>query len=359
MAASNPKALCVDTRTLREFPDTLEKDPPDLKYKDYDKDYYRIAQEFYAGITRKFKRPAEGRSAILVGLEVWEKINALLIKHQFAKDDVLLMVLPTPFFGHPFHIYAQEATYRYPSARYQGDWEQFDNNTSQRVALICLLKERFNPSAIVIFSGDVHYSSVINGGYAFAQTVKDAENKKWKWTIPVIQITSSPIKNVKDQLRKAVEGVDGILGIATEMLAPESRVRYTMTSKGSFIAVGLNTASLSGDLGKNTLIHQNNICIVTMPIAPENQVKSLFVGYKNGNLAKAKTEIHIHNNGFMKPIYDLLHPTKFTIIKGNIGRILGSYVKAAGTFNKYATMLSGNYSLFDTALDAAKLTFKK
>ena len=104
------------------------------------------------------------------------------------------MILPTPLIGHPFHILAQELVYPYPSARYQGDWEMFDNNTSQRASLIYWLKETFKPSALVIFSGDVHYGSVVYSGYACAKSKVEAIKGNYKWQLPVIQITSSPIK---------------------------------------------------------------------------------------------------------------------------------------------------------------------
>ena len=77
----------------------------------------------------------------------------------------------------------------------------------------------------------------------------------------MIQITSSPIKNVKDVLVSAVRSGRGII---TEGFTPEARARFNVDETGLFIGAGFNTADLSGDLGKTTLVHQNHFCVVTI-----------------------------------------------------------------------------------------------
>ena len=109
MAASNPKALCVDTRTLRDYP--VDLPVPDTEEREYDKEYWKILGNFELFRYRSLTRPAEGKSAILIGENAKDHLKDLLIKHKFEQDDILLIVLPTPFIGHPFHIYAQEWVY--------------------------------------------------------------------------------------------------------------------------------------------------------------------------------------------------------------------------------------------------------
>jgi murein DD-endopeptidase MepM/ murein hydrolase activator NlpD len=309
MAASNPKALCVDTRTLREFPVPLPN--PDTTHRDYDEEYVRLGLNFYKFWKYSLSRPAEEKSAILLGRKVRDKLEVLLRKENFKPDDVLLIVLPTPLIGHPFHIYAQEIVYPYPSARYPGDWELFDNNTSQRARFIYWLEETFKPSALVVFSGDVHYSSVIYSGYVCAKSAMDAIAGNYRWKLPVIQITSSPIKNIKPILVKAVSSPYVGKGIIAEGLAPEARARFNIDETGFFIGAGFNTADLSGDLGKDTLIHRNNFCIVTMPIEPEFKVKSRFIGPKDGKRAESVTSIYIKDDKFMKPITQMVMDDPF------------------------------------------------
>jgi murein DD-endopeptidase MepM/ murein hydrolase activator NlpD len=309
MAASNPKALCVDTRTLREFPTSLP--PPDTQERAYDGEYKRMALNFAAFLKYSATRKAEGHSAILLGRKVMEKLSNILKKENFRQNDVLLIVLPTPFIGHPFHIIAQEIVYPYPSARYPGDYEFFDDNPSQRASFIFWLKETFNPSALVCFSGDVHYGSVIYSGYVCAKTGNDAITNNYRWKLPVIQITSSPIKNIKSALVKAVSSGGDRASIITEGLAPEARARFNVDATGLFIGAGFNTAKLSGDLGKDTLVHRNNFCIVTMPTKPEYKVKSVFIGPKDGRMAKAETSINVYDDKFMIPIRQMVTDAPF------------------------------------------------
>ena len=63
------------------------------------------------------------------------------------------------------------------------------------MVLINWLRKTRKPSAIVIFSGDVHYRSEIRGGYRLSDGASEYEDWKLYWETSVIQITSSPIKN--------------------------------------------------------------------------------------------------------------------------------------------------------------------
>ena len=92
------------------------------------------------------------------------------------------------------------------------------------------------------------------------------------------------------------------------MYTPEARARYSTDTEGHFIGAGFNTAELSGTLGDFTVIHQNHICVVSLPTLQDRKVKSIFIGVNNGRLAKAETSIQIDNKDFMKPLNKLLGP---------------------------------------------------
>ena len=136
----------------------------------------------------------------------------------------------------------------------------------------------------------------------------DAIKGNFKWKLPVIQITSSPIKNGKKILWKIMKA-----GEIPQWYTPEARARYSTATEGHFVGAGFNTAELSGELGKFTVVHQNHFCVVTNPNAQEMNVKSMFIGVKDGRLAKAETSIHVHNTDFMKPLAKVLPQVMFGI----------------------------------------------
>ncbi|MGH8556184.1 MAG: hypothetical protein ACRESZ_01740, partial [Methylococcales bacterium] len=76
MTASNPKALCIDTRTRRET--------------------------------------SKDGHGILSGKRVQPYLKALLTKHGFRKDEILLLVTPTPFLPHRSMMWGQGQAYRFP-----------------------------------------------------------------------------------------------------------------------------------------------------------------------------------------------------------------------------------------------------
>jgi len=352
VSATNPKALCVDTRTLREFPHVDLQEPWKMRGSDWANltssklaflsktaDFanklfnftdYNISQIYDA--LEHPRRRAQEKSAILTGKKHWNSLKDLMEKYRFAKGDVLLMVLATPFIGHPFHIAAQEAKFDYPSQRYAGDYELYDNNPSQRAELIDWLRKTLGPSAVVILSGDVHYGSVIYGGYVHANSEVEMNLGRYDWRIPVIQVTSSPIKNGQREMLWIASQPE--VSTAAELKAPEARVRHS-TSLGGFLIAGFKTADLSGDLGnikarsniyrgslrRDTYIPNNHMCVVTMPKAPDNVIRSLFIGINDDSLATQETSKNVFSTDeFMGVVKEYLHPSLITSAKKLLGQ---------------------------------------
>src|SRR5206468_6489318 len=110
---------------------------------------------------------------------------------------MLLLVLPTPFLPHRSMLYIQCKEYKWPGQRYEGDFELYGNNPQQRGELILWLQYNFGPSALVILSGDVHHGSVITGRYGYGPSLHKIKTGNADWATRIVQITSSPIKNVK------------------------------------------------------------------------------------------------------------------------------------------------------------------
>jgi len=280
MAASNPKALCVDTRTRRE--------------------------------------PSSTGYAILSGPRVQVRLQELLQEHGFRRNDTLLLVTPTPFLLPPYVLRGQQHKYKdLPNDRYEGDYELYANYPPQRGALMDWLHEHFAPAAIVIFSGDVHHGSVVSGRFAHGAKTEEITNGKADWVMRVVQITSSPIKNIAtskfvdpalDPLeRGVVVGIAGPIGLGLaladagtlgELVVARTKVDDYVTPRGTHIVMQLAVRELSGGELPNhaTLISENHLCVVDMPARAKDDVRVLFVGEKQGKREIARASVDTDNN---------------------------------------------------------------
>jgi len=268
IAASNPKALCIDTRTSREF---------------------------------------EEGHAILSGDSVQNQLSKLPLSTNFRKGDVILLVTPTPFLPHNAMMMGQAFAYPFPEKRYEGDWELYANYPPQQAQLMDWLKERLDPSAVVFFSGDVHHGSVVSGRFARGATENQIKFGGAEWAIRIVQITSSPIKNrddakfIKPKWDGTLKGVDvrpsidssnpliGQLSRITvgdlgKITAPRDHVKSFSGSKGIRL-LQARVRDLDGDLASDNFIFENHLCVVEMPAQPKADVKILFIGVKNSESA--------------------------------------------------------------------------
>jgi hypothetical protein len=264
VAPTNPPALCVDTRTSRE--------------------------------TR------EGRP-ILSGRCVWPDLTKLRIRHQLKRGAPLLIVLPTPFLNHRSSLWAQEFEYKWPRDRYEGDFEWYGNYPAQRAELIAFLRRDFDPPTLVVFSGDVHHGSVIDGLYAHGASRDAIYDGHGTWAMRVIQVTSSPIKNVKRSVyfekRWWLGGTDE--GNVGESAVPQVENQYAKQPDGTVLAMRADAVTLSGPLGRETFVPENHFCVVDLPAAAGDDVRSLFIGVKDGAFATAEASVSTRND-----------PSKFT-----------------------------------------------
>ena len=261
MAATNPKALCVDTRTRRETP--------------------------------------AGKTAILSGKRVWPYLDTLLTKHGFRKGETLLLVLPTPFLPHRSLMYIQNREYNINTNRYEGDFEFYGNNPQQRAELILWLQIHFSPSALVILSGDVHHGSVVTGRYGYGKKLDDIRAGKADWVMRVVQITSSPIKNVKSaayEKKRWWTAWQTDAGNVGESLVSQWEYQYATISDKNYIAMQATSRKLTGNLGRETYIFENHLCVVQMPYKPKGNVNIDFIGVKNGKGAKAYISVDTDND---------------------------------------------------------------
>ncbi|HEY7621790.1 MAG TPA: hypothetical protein VH834_18585 [Solirubrobacteraceae bacterium] len=262
VAPTNPPALCVDTRTRRE--------------------------------TR------EGHT-ILSGRLVWPHLVELRIRHQLKRGAPLLIVLPTPLLNHRSSLWAQAHEYDWPEQRYEGDYEWYGNYPAQRAELIAFLRRDLDPPALIVFSGDVHHGSVIDGMYAHGAGRDAIYDGRGDWAMRVVQVTSSPIKNVNRayQSHWYLGGTDqGNIG---ESVISQFENQYATQPDGTVLAMRAEASTLRGPLGRETFIPQNHLCVVDLPAVAGDDVKVLFIGVQDGALATAQTSVSTRND-----------PSKFT-----------------------------------------------
>jgi hypothetical protein len=259
VAPTNPPALCVDTRTRRE--------------------------------TR------EGHT-ILSGRLTWPALIDLQARHGLKRGAPLLIILPTPFLQHRSSLWAQQHEYDWPRDRYEGDFEWYGNYPAQRPELIAFLRRTFDPPVLIVFSGDVHHGSVIDGLYVHGPDRETIYGGKGTWAMRVVQVTSSPVKNIKRDVYEEkhwyVGGTDyGNLG---ESLVPQFENQYATQPDGTVLALRADAMKLAGGLGRETFIFENHLCVVDLPAVAGDDVKALFVGFKDGALATAQTSVSTRND---------------------------------------------------------------
>jgi hypothetical protein len=223
-------------------------------------------------------------------------------------------------------VYIQAKEYAWPQERYAGDFELYANNPGQRGDLVLFLKALLDPPAVVIFSGDVHHGSVVDGLYAHGATLAAVYQGKGDWAMRIAQVTSSPIKNVKkdayDKKRwwTAWQTDAGNVG---ESIVPQHENRYTTLQDGSALALRADVRTLKGPLGRETYIFENHLCVVDIPETTVGDVRVLFIGEKGGAIATATTSTGFDNrpSSFKPPppkvVYAPIH--RHELEEGDVG----------------------------------------
>jgi N-acetylmuramoyl-L-alanine amidase/D-alanyl-D-alanine carboxypeptidase len=270
VAPTMPRAICVDIRTLRE----TEKGP---------------SREIDA------KPGSTHTGRVLSGPKVQERLRGLPdwreLKELGGKGPPPVVVLPTPLLVHRSIPTARGfKRLDWPEDRYEGDFELYDDSRPQRADLIEFLHDELGLSALIVFSGDVHYGSLINGLFVNGWSKDQIHAGRRAWAMRVVQVTSSPIKNVKKEafvdpmLRSALSDkqetlVKLALGSgALDALPPAGKIGDVITlqtenhytrrpdAKGA-IGLRADTTWFPQD-GPISYVFENHFSIVDLPAAP-------------------------------------------------------------------------------------------
>lgn len=165
IAPTNPKAVILDTRTMREYQDLPRKIEKKL---DDDGSY-----------------PPQ-----LVNEEEFNKLTNQLNESGWENGSPLLLISPTPVIGFEF-IESIVSKYVVPlemlgvKVETVFDVEAWKYNGKGITNILNTLK-KWNPNQCTILSGDVHYSFAVNS------TIQFSDGK----TLQIKQLTSSPINNM-------------------------------------------------------------------------------------------------------------------------------------------------------------------
>jgi hypothetical protein len=170
--------------------------------------------------------------------------------------------------------WAQRDQYPWPRDRYEGDWELYDDNADQRPDLIAFLRGELHPPALIVLSGDVHHGFVMDALYAGAPTLDEIYRGKAAWAMRVVQVTSSPIKNIK---KLFVDGKGGIDLAKWGQIRPTDQNEFKTMRDGGIIAQSSRAVDIGGGLGHRTFIYENHMSLVDFR---SSSVDVLFVGDK-------------------------------------------------------------------------------
>jgi hypothetical protein len=175
VAPTHPKAVFLDTRTMRDY----DIAPKPIKFG-------HIIKE------------SEG-CPMLVNQTGWSLVTSKLKNSNWKPGSPIIVVSATPVYGmgliesflHDYVFPVQvmgvkvQTSFDFEAWKYNGKgFTEFLTHTSN-----------WNPSPLIILSGDVHYASAVKATVTFA-------NQK---TLPIYQFTSSPFKNM------SFSGVWGVL----------------------------------------------------------------------------------------------------------------------------------------------------
>jgi hypothetical protein len=166
VAPTHPKAVFLDTRTMRDY----DTDPKPIKFGHIIKENEGCPQ--------------------LLNQTGWSLITAKLRTSGWKKNHPLIVVSATPVYGmgliesflhdfvYPFQVIGVnvKTSFDFEAWKYNGKgFTEFLTQTAN-----------WEPAPLIILSGDVHYASAVKSTVTFAN----------KQELPIYQFTSSPFKNM-------------------------------------------------------------------------------------------------------------------------------------------------------------------
>jgi hypothetical protein len=143
-----------------------------------------------------------------------------------------------------------------------------------------------DPRAVVVFSGDVHHGSVVDGMYVGGARLDDIYRGRGSWAVRVAQVTSSAIKNRNRNFTDKVwwTAFQTDAGNVGQVVVSQYENQYKTMPDRTKMALRAQVARLSGDLGRATYVYENHLCVVDLS---GSEIRVLFVGSNDGAVATA------------------------------------------------------------------------
>ncbi|HTD83659.1 MAG TPA: hypothetical protein VK648_07700 [Gemmatimonadaceae bacterium] len=262
VAPLTPQTLVVNCRTQRQFPNKV----------------------ISAGKQLRQGLPA----AVLVGKGEIARIKRLVAG--LRRGEILVLVVATPLFMLPFVGLAAMLNEALGGVtRLADDHELFVDNTAARDYFLAQVQTMLKFDSIVAFAGDVHHSFMMQGKIDIIREVGQE-------VIDVLQITSSPIKNMHSAF-KGAKGFAADLAEERDYLPMEiddllgSGITWDVSIDGQGLSIAeAEPLSLKGKLGHSTHIPNNNFCVVDFRRAP-GAVDVIYVGMDGKTVAKASCSV--------------------------------------------------------------------
>ena len=191
----------------------------------------------------------------------------------------LFLVVASPFLGYEPVLKVRKIALKLEGGALQKEvGDLFDDIPEGQINLVRLIKSLADPTLCVVFSGDVHFSHIELGW------VRAEYKNKPVWQMPIVQITSSPLKNESADLNKRR------FGFKQANLLEEAMPTKTSTSDYQHypnVTLTWESQRLKGKLGYETVIPKNASCLVSL-LGP----KRLYVEYL-GHKARAYCDLSI------------------------------------------------------------------
>jgi hypothetical protein len=210
--------------------------------------------------------------------EVEEKFSRFLSRYVTPKAP-LFLVLASPLLGWQPVLKVRDVGLKLEGGALEKEvGDLFDDIPEGQMNLVRLIQQLADPTICVVFSGDVHFSHVELGW------VRAEDHNRILWQMPIVQVTSSPLKNEEERLNK--KRFRTTTGNLLEEAIP---IKARNSDLGHYPNLTLEWQSqrLSGKLGHEFVIPKNASCLVSL-VGPK-RVHVVFLGRK----AQAQCDVNV------------------------------------------------------------------
>ena len=239
--------------------------------------------------TRTQRRFPPKDRAILVGPEAVDRAIKVAQAGRIEPGQLLLLVTPAPLYNLPMLgygvLYKQKVRGRTTLDLDEETFSDSNYGRKARAYLLQRLHKAFRPKSVIALSGDVHHSFIVQARQSFV--LKGGVNTH----VDVLQVTSSPIKNVPADL----SGVKGAaINYSQRLLNDPVQLSWNLGLGEEVFSVSRQTTrKVHTKASSETYLPLNNICLVDFSEAPAS-VHVVFIGHNGVNAVAAGRKVALN-----------------------------------------------------------------